>query len=297
MDISYLEELLAITKNMNISDVADQLFVSQSTLSRHIKKLEDELNVQLFDRSKQKITLTRSGEMILPYVENIVREHVKLVDAVSYSNQCDNQKMVIGFTSFAMTHELSGLIFDFAKKHPEISWQFIENNHDKLHELLDNKQCDFALIRHQYDSEAAIVDHINWDPDHYVAVLPFSHPLANASSLSLQQLEHDNFIMIRDHMLIIEVLYRVCGKWGFRPKIQTKSRTLDSVLNMVMYGEGVSIVTHSEAVALRSNTDVSFVEIEPRLNLITTLYYPFSSPPTRVHKEFIHRMECFAHAC
>lgn len=287
MEISYLEEFLAITKNMNISDVADQLFVSQSTLSRHIQKLENELHIQLFDRTKQKLTLTSNGEMILPYVEKIIKEHTKLIDAISYNCHCSDQKMVVGFTSFAMTRELSALIFDFAKKHSDISWQFIEDNHVRLHEL----QCDFAFIRHQYDDESETENHINWHQDHFVAVLPSYHPMAKEASVSLKHLENENFIMIRDHFLVIEVLKRACNRWGFHPKILAKNKSLDSVLNMVIYGDGVSIVTNSEADRLKPNYNVSFVEIEPRLNLVTTLFCSFDSPPTKVHEEFIQYLK------
>lgn len=291
MEISYLEEFLAITKNMNLSDVADQLFVSQSTLSRHIQKLENELNIQLFDRTKQKLTLTSNGEMILPYVEKIIKEHTKLIDAISYNCHCSNPKLAIGFTSFAMNHDLSALIFDFAKDHPEISWQFIEENHNKLYELLNNSQCDFAFIRHPYDNESEIENHINWHRDHFVAVLPAHHALARETSVTLKQLQDETFIMIRDHFLINGILHQVCGQWGFHPKILAKNKSLDSVLTMVMYGDGVSIITNSEANCLKPNYDVSFIEIEPRLNLATTLFCSFDSPPTKAHEEFIRHLK------
>ena len=287
MNINYLEEFIALAGNMNFSDVADQFYISQSTLSRHIKHLETELDVELFDRSKHKAELTRAGEAILPYAVDIVRAYTKLTDLVSYHRRGETERIVVGFTSFALKHDLFQMIFDFSKRHPDVSWQFIENNCTKLTGLLESNLCDFAFIRHHYVAEESIAGRLNWYQDRFILALPTSHPLAKFDTIKLEQLREEKFIIVRDHLLVIDMLYQLCETLGFRPKIQTKNKAMDTILNTVAYGDGITVLTKSELEQMPPYSNVSFVEFDPPLKLITSLYHQPENTQTAVAKQFI----------
>ena len=73
MEIDYIREFVVLTETENFLEAAERLFISQSSLTRHIKSLEEDLGMQVFDRTTRKVTLNNFGKLFLPYAKEISR--------------------------------------------------------------------------------------------------------------------------------------------------------------------------------------------------------------------------------
>ena len=96
MEINYLKEFVVLAQTGNFMEAADILYVSQSTLSKHIKSMELELGVPLFDRTTRKVTISKFGELLLPYAQQIAELQDKYTAIFQNSLDIDQETLTVG---------------------------------------------------------------------------------------------------------------------------------------------------------------------------------------------------------
>ena len=110
MEIEYICEFVVLAETCNYMEAADRLFVSQSALSRHIKALEEELHVQLFDRSTRKVSLSPFGSLFLPYARQIASTRYAYEAAISGALKAEHGNIRIGSIPVMSQYRITDLI-------------------------------------------------------------------------------------------------------------------------------------------------------------------------------------------
>lgn len=269
MEIRQLKYFIVLAEELNFSRAAEKLFISQPPLSKHIKSLEEELGVLLFERGSKGVTLTKEGKLFYEEARQIVHQTNQLTRKVKVSNHSYNDTLNIGFVYTAMRLFLPKIVKAFEKKFPEAKlklWEYssIKDFQDKLL----NYELDIAFVFPPVAHEQ-IENTVIHSEDIYM-VIPKSHPLANAERASITQFKEEH-ILLQPREVAPQIfdlfVYKCEAELGFQPKIKTEATSQQARIDMVEAEMGITYVSGSLRDLYRN---VSFVKpIDPELTKVS----------------------------
>ena len=186
MELRLLEYFLAVVREENISRAAEVLHVTQPTLSRQMKELEDELNTTLFIRGKR-LTLTDSGVMLRRRAEEVVTLMHK-IDSEFREQEEISGIISVGSGGMMAAKVLPELIGHFRERYPLVSFEIITGNADNIKERLEHGLLDFGFLLEPVDVEK--FDYLRMKVrEKWGVLLPAGHPLSAAPSVTREQLK------------------------------------------------------------------------------------------------------------
>lgn len=257
METVYMKEFLVLAKMCNYSRAADELYISQSSLFNHIKALEAELSVPLFERSGKKIVVSEYGQMFLPYARRIIDATECFENDVKEKKLDASRAILIG-TQYRLT-ELVRKFRGACKNY--ILYTLDSRN---VEETLYESGCELAFIRNLKDPEGKynVVPYVN---DSFCAVLYKSHPFADRKSLKLEELKKENFVMISSLKGKENDGLTLCKKAGFAPKVVMTVLSGSEAAKLVNDELGVSLLLKKTIQSERLE-NVMLVDLEPRVD-------------------------------
>ncbi|WP_125587802.1 LysR family transcriptional regulator [Companilactobacillus jidongensis] len=146
MEIRVLKYFLAVAREENITRAADRLNITQPTLSRQLKQLEDELGVKLFERNKHRISLTNDGLLLRRRAQEIVNLSEKTKNEVSHSNEELSGDIAIGCGELRSFDDLAKTIKLFQELHPNVSFNIYSGNSENIKELMSQGLLELGLL-------------------------------------------------------------------------------------------------------------------------------------------------------
>ncbi len=266
MDLSSLNEFVVLADVGNYLEAADQLFIAQSTLSRHIKAMEEELGVLLFDRNTRKIALSEFGKVFLPYAKQILSlEQQYQYELFNYKRKVQGT-LSIGSIPSMSHYGITDALFAFQKTHPEYALNTIENDSDNLITMVLEGKIDLAFIRssdvlHTLDPQ---LESYTYAVDSLAAIMPSSHPLSGRSSLSLKDLAQETLLLLSGETFMFRLCVTACREAGFIPNVGFTGHRAENILSMGQKGAGVALLTQSP-IKGRLPEDMVMVPIEPAI--------------------------------
>lgn len=153
MELRVLKYFLAVAREENITKAAEFLHITQSTLSRQLMQLEEELNAQLFIRGKNRIVLTDEGMLLRRRAEEIVDLANKTEKEFLEQDNLVTGEIFIGGGETNAMHILARIIKEFKEEYPQIKYQFYSGNADDIKERLDKGLIDIGLLTEPVDIE------------------------------------------------------------------------------------------------------------------------------------------------
>lgn len=288
MDISILKEFISLVESCSFQETAYNMNISQSALTKHIHKLEEELNLPLFDRSNRTIKLNEFSKAFYPYAKQIVQTHQEAILALGELVNDNNDQFTIAYAPILGQYGLVDIITEFTRQHPDHNMLTIESYQPM--ELLRQRKCDFAFL-----SENEILEEgfskIIYRSDHLAVVLPDDHPLAERESLSLEQLQGEKFIIHasnteRNHEETQKFL-DLCASRNFVPNIIAESQFTSTMLRYVAAGRGIAVLNR-----LHIPTDISglkIIDIHPVVRSYIYMLYAKKITATSA-TDFLHFM-------
>lgn len=261
MNTEYLKEFLALAETKNFWEASERLYMNQSTLSKHIKALETELGIDLFTRTTRRVELTSYGQTFLPYAKTIVRTEFEGTSAIKRMLNIENGLLTIGAIPSMPQYHITQFLAQFQQKYPGTTVRITEDDPVNLIHHLENENCELIFNREDratFEKNFINGDNITRIPymrDRLVTVLRKNHPLANAESITLQQLRDEQFCLIKEGSLMYQMSIDACQNAGFIPYIIFTSHRIDSILDMV---------TNQNCVALLMDIHLQLPENGPR---------------------------------
>lgn len=183
MDFRQLDSFLMIAKLGNFSKAAKELYLTQPTISNHIKSLEDELGLSLFHRNSWQVSLTEEGEIFLNFAKELMQKRRQMMDAMSLSVDKLKGKLTIHTSTIPETYLLPGLIAKFQQANPEVQFLIKHgDSHDIIQSIIDD-QIEFGFCGTQI--KHAKLEYLPLVQDEMILVVAGDYP---ADSLSLKEL-------------------------------------------------------------------------------------------------------------
>jgi DNA-binding transcriptional LysR family regulator len=266
MELRHLKYFLTVAEELNFTKAAEKLFISQPPLSRQIAELENEFQAKLFIRNNKKVELTEAGK----YFEKEIKELFHNLELITVKTKKIAENVSgefrIAYISSIYSSVISELIQYLKKKFPYVNFKLFEISTTKQIEALEKGKIDLGIIRSPIKSPK--IKSQLWFKDGFSVV--FNKNLININSeREIPNLENETFVFFNKDYAphYHEVLLELCAFYGFTPKVVHESNNINSIVQLVKNGLGISIVPSNIA---RSNQDpeLGFVELK-KVNLFT----------------------------
>jgi DNA-binding transcriptional LysR family regulator len=288
MEIRQVQYALAVAEVGSFSTAAEDLYISQSSLSKQIIALEQELGFQLFDRSKRKIALTPAG--------NAFVLHARAIDGAYRAMMAELREykarpsLAIVAIPVIAQYGIASYIAKFRNKHPDIDLALEEREASTILPALDNRQFDLAFVRDNYlDKTGYVVREIA--SDRFCVVASNQHRFAGHPSMALAKLANENFIMFDKGTVVHELAVDACRSAGFEPRIFYASLRIESILGLVASNVGVALMME-RVVDYHRHPEVVVIPLEEPIESRIVLVAPKAGKqagPVRVFMEFMDR--------
>lgn len=269
MEIEHLHEFHTIAKLGSYTLASEELFIVQSALSKHIKALENELGIQLFDRSSRQIQLTDAGKLLVPIAEEIYLKQQEFLNKIETLKTKAENTINVATIPVMVQYSITETISEFTNEYPGIIVNLFENEPTEIPRCLDAGLCDFAFMR-DYDQGKSGYETIPYYEDHLVAVLPRKHPLATKGEIDLYDLHNESFMFLDQATILFDICVNLCKQAGFTPKVTYSGRRPGNIIEMVSLNMGVGILM-DQHVNYKRHKGIAIVNISPTFHCPVSL--------------------------
>ena len=234
MDTVYIKEFIVLAEICNYSRAAEMLYISQSTLFNHIRSLETDIGVSLFDRRGRKIVLSEIGQVFLPYAKTIVAASEEFRTVLQESTKKKNSTLRI-----AVQYPVTDMAQQFRSRNPDCEIH-LQDCQSPM-EMMEDGSCELAFLRNVTSEAHPEYCIIPYTTDTVVAAVHASHPLADRKVITLSELKSDSFVMIAQRKKRDCYCMELCKNAGFVPKIAMTAASGNEAVKLVNAGLGVSL--------------------------------------------------------
>jgi len=223
MTISQLEYVLSVAKYQNFTEASKHSFVTQPTLSMQIQKLEEELDIQIFDRKKKPIELTDIGKKIVEQAKTIVSESHRMTDIVDQQKGYIGGEFRIGIIPTIIPTLLPMFLKIFIKKYPKVNLIINELNTDEIIRQLTNGNLDAGIAATPLENAAIKEKVLYYEP--FVGFIPKNHPLYLSKKIKPDELDISEILLLEDGHCFKNNIINLCKPTHL---IKTKHFELES---------------------------------------------------------------------
>ncbi len=261
MSVSFrqLEVFCTVAEHLSFTRASQVLFISQSTVSQHVRELEDQLNVRLFDRHRRKVALSAAG---LQLQEHGRRIFLMLEEAEwATRSQADPfaGKVTFGCASTTLLYQLPPILAAYARKYPDVELNILSGSIQEIAAQLAEGTLDLALVVLPLNSPGTKRTILK--EERFVAVLPRKHPLAKAKQLTAQDLAQERFILHRAGQNTRRLIEQFFVRSKVRLRVAYEFADTEVIKEMVAHGLGVSILPESTFPPHRPRADLRTVPV------------------------------------
>tara|TARA_R110002096_G_scaffold42144_31_gene113861 strand:- start:2813 stop:3712 length:900 start_codon:yes stop_codon:yes gene_type:complete len=238
LDFHQLESFLAVARARNFTRAAEELNVSQSSLSRAIQKLEEQIGQPLFERQPREVVLTDLGELLLGRAKQILA----LVDDtfLEISEFGKHGRIRIAVIPTIAPFFLPGVLGSFAKSHPEVKMIVQEDTTQNVIRRCSHGEVDLAILA--LPIEAKYLETESLFEEELVLVMPNDHPLSAMEEIQLVDVEPYPFVMLDEAHCLSDQIASFCRRQSIQPVSVERTSQLATVQELVSLGHGVSLV-------------------------------------------------------
>jgi DNA-binding transcriptional LysR family regulator len=238
----------AVADEMNFSSAAEELYLSQSSLSKRIKSLEKQLGVELFTRSSHTIGLTPAGKALLPYARSISIE-LETLHEITQKFVSPNKRLRIASISLLTTYAIDGLLSEFIMANPDINVSLSEISSDRALVLLHGTCVDACIVYAEQNSLDEGDHSLTLTPERLVAAMNPHNPLSQKKTISLRELRGIKIAMTseRDEPFVLHYFYKYCRKAGVDLQIEKMGVWIYTLESILSNETAVSIVPQTVA--------------------------------------------------
>ena len=278
---------LATAKNKSFSKTAAEYYITQPSLSKHIKNLETELEVELFDRTKTPVELTAIGNVYYKLFSEYMNELQRVKRLSKDETEVFSSTLRIGIISGCKFPEkLRQAMFAFHKQYPTIQILYENHDHTKLIQKLKNKSLDVCFTFQDFVTNLSDIS-----SQTLFCVkknLAFSERLFDKpyENISISDISNQTFFVVGEDSgnQILEFMINYCSDYNFYPKIRTLPN-IESVMTNVAFGNGVTII--DELTQFNETPDIKKIEIQPGHTLSLAWHNIYLTPEVNILKSFL----------
>ncbi len=242
MTITQLQYVLAVAEHKNFTLAAEKSFVTQPTLSMQVQKLEDELDILIFDRSKKPISVTEVGKKIVAQAKNIVNEAERIKDIVDQEKGFIGGDYTLGIIPTIMPTLLPMFLKNFINKYPKVNLIIKEQSTENLIRNIQDGHIDAAIAATPLEIEYIVERPLYYEP--FVGYVPNGHRLSSSKQLVPEDLDVSDILLLQDGHCFREGVLNLCKtpkKIG-EDHFELQSGSFETLINLANEGLGMTLL-------------------------------------------------------
>ncbi len=275
MTITQLQYVLAVAEYQNFTLAAEKSFVTQPTLSMQVQKLEDELNVLLFDRSKKPITITEVGKKIVAQAKNIVNEAERIKDIVDQEKGFIGGEYTLGIIPTVMPTLLPMFLKTFVNRYPKVNLIIKEQSTENMIRHIQDGHIDAGIAATPLEIEFIKERPLYYEP--FVGYVPKSHALSPLEKLDPEDLDAGNILLLEDGHCFREGVLNLCktSKNNNNEHFQLQSGSFETLVNLSNEGLGMTLLPYLNTLELddRKKENLKYFNSPPPAREISLIYH------------------------
>ncbi|GAA0135447.1 LysR substrate-binding domain-containing protein [Paenibacillus sp. YSY-4.3] len=258
MEHRLLEYFIAVSEELHFTKAADNLGISQPTLSHQIRLLEEQLGTPLFHRSGKKIHLTQAGTVLLEHARRVFHELEQAKLVIGELAGLRRGRLRIGCSG---NHLLIQSIISFHRKFPGIELSVVELATEETRDRLLSNKLDLGVVFLPLKDEQLVS--LPLYKEELVIIAPHDHPFAGSSGIELWELAQSPLVLFPPKFLARQMLDAACARIGIQLSPVIELSTMESQCEMVAHHVGLTVVPKSYTATLRDRRLVSVPIAEP----------------------------------
>ena len=245
MTITQLKYVLAVAEHQNFTKAAANVFVTQPTLSMQIQKLEEELSILIFDRSKKPIELTEVGEKIVNQARNIVNESERMQDVVDQEKGFIGGDFRLGIIPTVMPTLLPMFLKSFIRKYPKVHLKIEELTTAEIIIKLNDGHLDAAIAATPLVQEKIKERVLYFEP--FVGYVPINHRLSSKKYLDRSDLDINDILLLEDGHCFRDGVINICKSLKHNSatdSFQVESGSFETLIKLSNEGFGMTLLPY-----------------------------------------------------
>ena len=244
MTITQLHYVLAIAEHKNFTKAAEKCFVTQPTLSTQIQKLEEELDILIFDRSKKPIELTEVGKKIVQQAKNIVNESDRIQDIVDQQKGFIGGEFKLGIIPTIMPTLLPMFLKSFIKKYPKVKLKIEELTTEEIITRIQDGHLDAAIAATPLEHDNIKERVLYYEP--FVGYIPEDHRLKNKKKIDVADLDINDMLLLEDGHCFRDGVINLCKAFKSHDddQFQLESGSIETLVKLSNEGLGMTLLPY-----------------------------------------------------
>jgi len=240
MTLNELRYIIAVSQELNFRKASERVFVSQPALSLAIQKLEEELGVQIFERSRTAVSVTPIGEMIIAQAQRALEEVAQIKEIASQGKDQLAGTLRLGAIYTVGPYLLPELIPVLRQKAPNMPLEMEENMTANLQALLANGRLDVIIIALPFNMPGIATLPL-YDED-FSVVVPLEHPWAKRKKIKTSDLSGEKVLLLNSGHCFSNQVREACSEFNSAIGEIQQGNSLETIRNMVASGLGITVL-------------------------------------------------------
>lgn len=292
MNTAYFKDFLTIAELGSYEKAAEELYTTQSTLTKHIQKLEAELGTTLFDRTSRSVRLNECGRLLLPYAQQTLQiEHEYQMALSSYTRETQ-YTISIGSVTNIVAYRISDIFVKYQRTYPNYHLDVDGGSPYTVYQNLLNGQYDLAFLRYTNKTDMSNIVTVPFTTDRLAIACSKNHPLASRSSVQIHELENENILMFKEHTFMYDFISDACRTSGFKPNISFSVHRTENLVELASHNMGICFLMKKPALTF-DNPNISIIDIEPAFLCNIDLCHLKGKKLTTAAQNFLNFMKHF----
>ncbi len=276
----YADYIYEIYKEKSFTKAAKNLYISQPALSATVRKLEEEMQIQIFDRSNSPLTLTPEGEAYIRAIEEIFTIKKDYENYIIDVSKLNVGSISISGANFISSYVLPKIIVPFSEKYPMINIDLLESNSKTLTEELINEKIDLLI---DYTSDPKLIESYPLFDETILLCVPALFDInkkyignalksddirngkyldGSVNAITMEDFKDEKFLMLKTGNSMNDHGLKICYESGYNPSVAIYFDQLMTAYNMAASGLGLCFVTDTLIKAVAPNSDLIFYKID-----------------------------------
>ncbi|MGO0061830.1 LysR family transcriptional regulator [Brevibacillus fluminis] len=263
MDIRELQYVMELSRLRSFTKAAEALHITQPTLSKMIRNLEEELGLVLFSRIGKKIECTDAGRVVVAHAQTILDSFQSLTRELDDLTTFTKGTIRIGLPPMVGASFFPTVMSQFRAKYPGLDIHMVEEGSKKLEAEIESGRLDMAVVQmpvndELFDSHVLIKENLR------LIVHP-THPLAQRDAVTLAELADESFVFFSKSFTLHDRIIEECNRVGFTPHVLYESSHWDFIQEMVAVNLGVAFLPETICRSLQPNRVQSVTLVKPAI--------------------------------
>jgi len=286
-----LKVFYTVAQRLSFTRAANELFITQPAVTKHIKELEQQLNVQLFKRNGNNITLTTAGKILMHYADKIFQTYNALETELAQLNNIEAGTLHIGASTTVAQTILPKILALFRKTYPDIVFNFVQANTDQISQLILDEKLDIAIV--EGTAHSPQLAYSPFARDEIVLVTAANNKLSKKSEISPRQLLEIPLVLREAGSGTLDVIYEALAGVNISPKnlnIEIQLESSIAIKQYLLYSDTATFLSIQSVVSELKYNELSIIDIKG-LEIFRTFQF------IQVHGKHNKLVELFKRFC